>query len=171
MRLVLYVACATGLWFDPWLPKFFFFRQFFFGEVFFFARRLQNGFFDPYSDPIRSHTIHSDIQRFLRSFDRIWKARRKHIFILQIHKSIIVFFFFYGTRRSRRLILQFTSDRMNDDCTFICLIHPSPLTYEENKDKTWKFKFFSDVLFHYSNLCLVLEFTIYFLSNAKNALC
>ena len=82
--------------------------------------------------------------------------------------------FFQGTCRSRctrRRILHVTSDRMNYDCTFMCSLHPSPLTYEKNKTKLANPKFFSIVLFHYSNACLVLIFTNYFLNNAKNALC
>lgn len=54
---------------------------------------LKPGFFDPKFDPTGSRSIYNAIQRFLRIIDRIWKARRKDILILQIHKPIAVNFF------------------------------------------------------------------------------
>lgn len=54
---------------------------------------LKPGCFDLKFDPTGSCSIYNAIQRFLHIIDRIWKARRKDILILQIHKPIAVNFF------------------------------------------------------------------------------
>jgi len=146
----MYVAWAIGHWFDSCSLKYVFLFAIFF-KVFFFARRLQNGFFfDPYSYLIRSLTIHNDFQRFFRSFYRIWKARRKNTLILQIHKSITVFFLWYSPESSYPPPYSAIYQQPYEWWLHVCMLaSSSPLTYEENKDKTWfwKSKFFSNVLF------------------------
>jgi len=54
---------------------------------------FKTGCSDPWTDTIGSRSIPNKIQQFLHSFDRIWKARRRHMLILQTLMSIAVNFF------------------------------------------------------------------------------
>ena len=129
--------------------------MFFFSPFFLKSSSLpvvfKTGFFSTriliWSDLSRYTMIFND---FFRSFYRIWKARRKNTLILQIHKSITVFFLWYSPESSYPPPYSAIYQQPYEWWLHVCMLaSSSPLTYEENKDKTWfwKSKFFSNVLF------------------------
>jgi len=105
-----YVCCMLCYRSSIWalVPQnLFLFANFFINCLLLCLLSAKRVFFDPWSDPIRSRTLHNKIQRFLRSFDRIWKKRRKHILILKIHNQITVIASYHKTLTSHVLLLIF----------------------------------------------------------------
>jgi len=152
-----------------------FMNMFFFSPFFLKSSSLpvvfKTGFFDPYSDPIRSLTIHNDFQRFFRSFYRIWKARRKNILILQIHKSITVIFFMVlaGAAVPAAVFCNLSATVwMMIARLYACFIITFNIWRKQGQNLVMEIQvLFQRIIPTFA----VLGFTIYFLNNVKNALC